>query len=208
MPRRVLIVSLIAALLYLPTIPSVAGAPEITPEEQWFIYDLNRARSDPAGYAAEHGMNLTKNLAPQPPLAVNLDLSESSGFKAYEWGTFYSYPGGLPTSHCSPLTGICPDELAWNYGYRHPWGTNDGNSIEGVWASNGISHPSAAAFINSPAHQAFMFEWYRTEIGAGLAHVDDGGGWDSYFAVHIAERANGLPHTFVTGVVYDDVNAN
>jgi hypothetical protein len=71
----------------------VAGA-QLTEQELHFLYELNRARSDPPGWAAEQGLGSRTGgdgqpttlvgIEPRPPLAMNEILVDSSGFKAEE----------------------------------------------------------------------------------------------------------------------------
>jgi hypothetical protein len=65
-----------------------------TGEEMLFVYEVNRARSDPPGWAVEMGIDQMiggdgnpadlVGLAPQPPLALNRTLVESARFKGQE----------------------------------------------------------------------------------------------------------------------------
>jgi hypothetical protein len=70
-----------------------AGA-HLTEQELHFLYELNRARNDPPGWAAEYGLGSVPGgdgnpttlvgVAPRPPLALNETLVDSAGFKAQE----------------------------------------------------------------------------------------------------------------------------
>lgn len=216
MRRRLLIVSLIAALLYLPSVPSSAGsttpspepAPEATTQEQliraqWFIYDVNLARRDPQGYGAAHNPQINvAGISSLPPLAVNAALMSSTKTKVDAmnsrnvvnhlcgdgWGTTY-----------------CPDHLAAQAGY--PINDSASNTIEAIWGGGPAGYPDAGAYLAQPAgssHRALLFEWVdRREIGAAL--VADSS--TSYFATHVARRQNS-DLVFITGVVYDDRDAD
>jgi len=205
MPRRVLIASLIAALLYLPTLPSVAGTPNVTPEEQWFAYEVNRARSDPAGYAAAHGVYLSDPPSPKPPLAVNDDLFESSEVKSDAMAAL-----GTAENHLCPYPGygttLCPNRLALDAGYPLvSWWDPDANQIEIFWGGGPGSLPQVMTFMQSPQHRGVLFEWDRVEIGVGVEQGQAG----SWFAAHIARRDESDPRqTFITGVVFADANGD
>lgn len=202
-------------MLLMVTPVAMAAPEDVTAEEQWFVYDLNRARWDPQGYAAEieaaypgaYGLSEAAGLLPQPPLAPNTSLYASSGFKSNEMA-WYDY-----FAHKSPITGKWPNGLARSYGYPLPsyWSSND-NYIEVLWASNGGGSvpPPAAIFMDSPYHTPILFQWTRHEIGVG--HTDlcsTRGGSCRALSVNAASRTESAPWTlFVTGVAYDDANGN
>src|SRR5688572_22041352 len=113
------------------------------PEEQLFVYLLNRARHDPVAYQQEN--NLPVDLAyvtPRGPLAVNEDLYESSEFHAVEMAT-HNYFG-----HQSALNGQWPNQMARNAGYVLPadW-PNDNNYIESLAA--GTNYSTASQPLNA-----------------------------------------------------------
>lgn len=200
MLRRALIGLLLLALVPIPGI-SLAGSSAIAPEEQWFAYEVNRARSDPAGYAIEHGVYLSDPPEAKPPLAVNDDLFESSEVKSDAMALL-----GTASNHLCPYPGygttLCPNRTALDAGYPLvSWWDPDANQIEIFWGGGPGSMPEVVAFIQSPEHRGVLFEWDRVEIGAGLTQTEA----DSWFAAHIARRDESNPHqTFITGVVFDD----
>jgi len=75
-----------------------ASAAEPTQQELHFLYEVNRARSDPAGWAIEYGLDsilggdgqyvTLTSVAPKPPLALNAALVDSARFKAQELADF------------------------------------------------------------------------------------------------------------------------
>jgi len=123
-----------------------AGPEDATAAEQWFLYDLNRARWNAAEYAdyvkAEYGTNPSKGgypmdyldlLEPAPPLAPNPSLFAATGYKAHLTAGAGFYPGGAGSFqadwtslyyHCSYLDGgrmwRCPNRLAKDFGYDLP----------------------------------------------------------------------------------------
>ncbi|HAX82192.1 MAG TPA: hypothetical protein DCY40_06470, partial [Actinobacteria bacterium] len=218
MVRRSLIVTLAAALIGTP-IASQATTADTSATEQWLIYELNRARWNPWGYAEDHGVVPAQTdgpLLPRPPLAVNTDLAQSSGYKAQQT---VDYPNLFnAVTHCTTAPGPkpCPDGLARYFGYPLP-GTNDAvNTIESYWSSNGLgaTPPDVAGFLASPQHIDVMFKWEdRREVGVGWADgcavtpsvcADKGG--MSYLFIHLGYRS--APQLFITGVVFTDSNGN
>ena len=72
----------------------------VLPEEQLFVYLLNRARNDPVAYQQEQNLSVDLSyVTPRAPLAVNDKLFASSSFHANEMAT-YNYFG-----HQSQVTG-------------------------------------------------------------------------------------------------------
>ena len=90
--------SFFAALMAAILVAAQAGAgEEPTHDEQFLIYELNRARNDPAGWASEVGLDLLTGgdgqlatlagVAPRPPLAVNETLVETARYRASDMAT-------------------------------------------------------------------------------------------------------------------------
>lgn len=71
----------IAALLAMP----LCAQQQPTEAEMAFIYELNRARSDPQRYDTENSLGgILAGVAAQPPLALNLNLVQSARFHSAE----------------------------------------------------------------------------------------------------------------------------
>lgn len=190
-----------------------ALAQDPTADEQLLIYEINRARSNPQAYAAEHGLGpLLDGVAPSPPLAVNMSLQGSSGFHVWEMATF-GYFG-----HQSPVTGDWPNQMAYDAGYPLPGWPGDQNYIESLAA--GYADVNAAlegwivdAGVSPPGHREHLlatgasesFWLMHREIGAGF-YTLPGSPFVRYYAVHTAFENPG--DTFLTGVVFNDVNGN
>ncbi len=65
---------------------------QITQEAQLLVYDLNRARNDPAGFAQEQNLNVDLSFVrPRPPLAINAELSVAAERHALEMGNHDDY---------------------------------------------------------------------------------------------------------------------
>ena len=96
-------------------IASHAGTPapaDPTPDGMHFLYEVNRARHDPAAWAHENTLGaLLDAFAPAQPLAVNRTLVAASQAKAAEFPQYHYF------SHQSPVTGWPNDLLRVVFGY-------------------------------------------------------------------------------------------
>lgn len=201
------------------------GPIEPSPAEQAGIYELNRARNDPAAYGAAIGFDLSA-VAARPPLAVNPNLQGGARFHADLMLDHHEY------GHTSALLGIGPNQMAADNGYDlfgngtgFSWGT--ANTIESILRSvNQVSSTTAAVKVlvidkdvPGAGHRVHLmgahpqYEAHR-EIGFGWA-----AGVDSFpefglprplptklCAIHTAHRDPA--DRFLTGVVYRDANRN
>lgn len=147
--------------------PLVARAAEPTQQELHFLYEVNRARSDPAAWAAEYGLDAViggdgayvtlMDVAPKPPLALNTTLVASARFKAQELATFDNW--GHQSQQAPDY--YWPNELVRNvFGYplatQVPAGGNsyytiadDSNQIESLAAGYGGGATNYAIAINA-----------------------------------------------------------
>jgi hypothetical protein len=200
--RILTVIALAAALLLVPA-PSPAGS-DAAAWEQWFVYELNRARWNPGGYAAEHGVAFPAPIGALPPLAVNSQLTASASSRAHEMATFDYF------SHRSPVTGAWPNRIVRDHGFSLPsWAANAANHVESIWMGAGAAWPTPAAFLASGAHRAVLLAssenwWFESanEVGIGR-HAASG---ERRAAVHLA-RAD-ASRVFVTGVAFHDANGN
>jgi len=183
----------------------------VSAEEQLFVYLLNRARHDPAAYAAEAGLAVAlTDAAPQPPLAVNPELFDSSEFHADEMAVNDYF------AHQSAVTADWPNKMARDAGYALPAAWLDGaNNIESIDAGLAGAAETLAQLLenagadplDTQAHLLatdLLFEPHR-EIGVGHA-TDAGSTFVDYWAVHTAFTDTTGP--FLTGVVFNDLNFN
>jgi hypothetical protein len=207
-----------ASLLALP----LAAQQQPTDREMAFIYELNRARSDPQRYDTENSMGgLLDGVAAQPPLALNLNLVESARFHAEEMAANGYF------AHQSDVTGDWPNEMVRDAGYplvsSWPDGANylESLAVIGTSGSSISYHPNDAlkallvdAGISPPGHRIHLlamdsFNGAFREVGTGYA---EGDGWTgginaaAYWAIHTGRR-NADP-IWLTGVVYNDTNTN
>ena len=194
--------------------PARAATPDLSPEEQQLIYELNLARRDPAGYAAQHpdlaGSAAIAAAVPRPPLAVTDSLFGSAGSHAGEMAaTGY-------VAHQSPVTGMWPNEMTRRAGYPLVSSLADAdNNVESVTAGD-VPSPGAAlaALLDSEPHRTHLlgitpFFALHRQVGAGWAvgaPWADGAQPAGYWVVHTGYDGGAEP--FLTGVVYDDANDN
>ena len=200
------------------------GAIEPTADEQVGIYELNRARNDPAAYGEEIDFDLS-SVPARPPLAVNRNLTGSAHFHAQVMFDHHEY------GHISTLYGIGPNQMAVDNGYDlfgfgldNNWTTV--NTIESIMRSvNQVATAPAAVKtlvidkdVSGAGHRVHLLA-----IGNYGDHREIGFGWaagtDSFpefglpkllptktLAIHTAYESAG--DTFVTGVVFRDANGN
>ena len=184
-------------------LPAAAGEPaDPTAEEQHFIYLINRARHDPRTYELERSLTVDlSGVTPQPPLAVNANLTGSARFHAEEMAT-YDY-------------GDQPNKMARDFGYSLPSDYDDAdNNIESlvagtyVDAEDGLEMLIVDEGIVPPGHRIHLlamdpfWEDHR-EIGVGHAY-NASSEYGNYWAIHTA--CVSPSDTFLTGVVFDDLD--
>jgi serralysin len=169
-----------------------------SPEEQQFVYELNRARWIPSGVEAEAGL-AAGTLLPAPPLAPSDTLADAAGFRSDEMAQ------GNYFDHQSPITGDWPNAVARDYGYLLPaYWPDQANSIESIHRGNPTLLGVLQSFVDSPTHRNHLMGqgWFAThrEIGVGARLGDRT--WTVLTAYSDPEDL------FITGVVYADANGN
>jgi uncharacterized protein YkwD len=203
-------------LLALP----VAAQQQPTPAEMAFIYELNRARSDPQRYDQENNLGgILNGVAARPPLALNLNLVQSARFHSAEMATHGYF------AHQSAVTGDFPNKMARDAGYplRSSW-PDDYNYIESLAAlysgGSSASYPAPAALKaliidagwNPPGHREHLlgmttFAAEFREVGTGYAEgIGVGYPSGAYWSIHTGRRDS--DPVWLTGVVYVDSNSN
>jgi hypothetical protein len=184
--------------------------PSVRPEEQLFVYLLNRARHDPVAYQQEQNLPVDLSYVdPQPPLAVNESLFASARFHTDEMAAQNYYDTQ------SAVSGDWPNKMARDHGYELPAHfLNDVNNIESLTA--GTLRATAQQALQTlivddgiPGRRNHLlgiggFEIYR-EIGVGHS-FSASSDFDHYWAVHAA--LSNTSDRFLTGVVFDDRNNN
>jgi hypothetical protein len=102
----------IALLFAATTLAAVARAGDPDGTEMEFLWQVNRARSDPGAWGHENGLGtLLDAIAPQPPLAWNATLANSAQAKAQEFIDHDYF------AHQSPVTGSPNQLIVGLFGY-------------------------------------------------------------------------------------------
>jgi hypothetical protein len=196
----------------------------VAAEEQLFIYELNRARHDPVAYQLERSLPVSlAGVAARPPLAVNNDLFDSTEFHAVDMAVDNYFAHNTPE-------GLTPNQMVRNEGYVLPGSYPTlGNNVESIAFGGGFpTSPTATAgqaleqliidedtpSLGHRIQLLAMSEFAAThrEIGVGHRaidrfHPEHGLTFkEDYWAIHTA--VSNASDKFLTGVVFNDVNAN
>jgi hypothetical protein len=212
---RIWVTCITTAYLLVAALPSAGEQPPDN-VEQLFIYELNRARNNPARFDQQNSLAADlSGVAPQPPLAVNNNLVHSASFHAEEMATF-NYFG-----HTSAVTGDQPNKMALDHGYPLPFFyPEEANNIESIAA--GTAQDTALeplvlliedVGVDPPGHRIHLlamdpFFADHREIGVGHA-FNMAAQFDHYWAIHTGVRDDSVAAPqFLTGVVFSDANGN
>ena len=186
--------------------------PSVAAEEQLFVYLLNLARHDPSAYQTEQALPVSlAGIASQPPLAVNDQLFDSTEFHAQDMADRNYFDHNTPE-------GLTPNEMVRNADYTlNPIFWPTGNNVESIAGGTNIDTAQEAlnlllvdAGVSPPAHRIQLlamvsfFQDHR-EIGVGHA-FNSTSDLQNYWAIHTAYTNSS--DKFLTGVVYNDLNAN
>jgi hypothetical protein len=229
--------SLVGIALWTTGSALVAGAADPTAQELHFLYEVNRARNDPAAWAAGYNLGAETggdgqpatlaNVDPQPPLAWNPELTDSARFKAQEIAD-NDYSGHQST--IGPNF-YWPDELARHFGYPlapyvpNPAGGyfyfgDDANQIESLARSYGPGRQDFSQAVNAVitlivdssglGHRDHMLAMSPINV----AFIEAGAGYASnpsgLFRNYWAFHT-GVRETveiWLTGVAFSDTNGN
>ncbi len=175
---------------------------------QLFLYLLNEARSDPAAYQQREGLTLDlSGVAQRQPLAWNAVLQQAAQFHSTEMAVYNYF------AHQSAVTGQWPNANVRAHGYNLPsWFPGDSNYLESIGAGTFRTTAQAGLkpLIISDSHRDHLlgidaFNADQREAGIGFAQ-NPNSTYTNYWTVH-ATRSEPSP-TFLTGVVFDDLNDN
>lgn len=179
--------------------------------EQFFVYALNRARHDPVAYQLEQDLPVDlAYVTPRAPLAVNDQLYASAEFHAAEMASYNYF------DHQSQVTGDWPNKMARDQGYQLPaWWTSDTNYIESIAAGyptvmeslNGLIVDEGVPLLGHRVHLLSTDEFTVDDRQIGVGHAyNQSTVYRDYWAIHITREDPS--ETFLTGVVFDDLNGN
>ncbi|GMV79495.1 MAG: hypothetical protein AMXMBFR7_06790 [Planctomycetota bacterium] len=222
MPMRILL-CVLAGLLSFGAHARSAAAPESvqvkregvepTQDEQLFIYLLNKARHDPPAYGKSIGLNLDQ-VIPRPPLALNKELTASARFRAGDQAKRRYF------GHTDP-DGVGPNRHARESGYKlaasfgSKLADNNIESCSGgdVLPADALKRLIVDEGVPSLGHRKHLLGMVPNHdsalevgVGAVIPAPADGAVYAAYYTIHTARTDK--PEAFVTGVVYDDKNAN
>jgi hypothetical protein len=197
---RIIVAAVVGIGIVVPAGSEAVASTDPVIDAQMLVYEINRARANPAAFAAEAGVALPAETVPAPPLAIDPRLASSATFKANEIAT-NGYFG-----HQSAVTGVWPNRLARDHAFPLPSEWSDGaNNIESLHSGSPSPFNVLLSFFNSPSHRRHLF----AESAFFLSHNVVGVGRSStanVWAVHTAYAST--TDRFITGVVYADLDGN
>ena len=164
-----------------------AAGREPTNKEQFFVSELNRARSDPGAWAIEQtlGVDLSAVEA-RPPLALNHALTGSAAFHADEMGA------AQYCAHLSTVSGELANKWARDAGYPLASGLPDAaNSIESI--ACGFGNPPGSPFhLPLEVLKSLILDENVPSLGH-RKHLLGFGGFDSMREVGVVAVSPGAP---------------
>lgn len=183
----------------------------LTRNEQLFLELVNAARLDPTGEAERQGIALNEGLGagtipdtPVQPLAANAQIQEAAAGHG-QWmldtdtfshtGAGGSSPGDRMSAEGYPFEGTSA------------WGENIA-----LWRTTGTVDLQAAiiqhhnGLYESPGHRENLFRSYFRETGISQERGEFEPGWDTSMLTHKFGLSGS--HVFLTGVIFDDSDAN
>ena len=183
-----------------------------SPNEQYLLELVNRARANPAAEAARLGIDLNQGLAPgtittapKPPLALQPQLITTARAHS-QWmldtdtfshtGVAGSSPGDRMESAGYPFSG------SWTWGENIAWQGTTG-TIQ-VTESTASMHDG---WFLSAGHRANLMNASFDEVGMGLL-TGRFESWNALMGTQDFARSDGTPGPLLTGVVYEDLNGN
>lgn len=187
---------------------------ELTPFEQLLLELINRARLDPAGEAARHGVSLNAGLAAgtisasaKDPLAGN-DLLADAARAHSTWmlaADLFSHAGAggsSPTQRMVDAGYVLSG--AWATGENIAWvGTTGAVDIEA------FTEQIHRNLFRSAGHRENMLEAGFREAGIGVvagSFLSQGTDWNALMATEAFARSGAA--YFITGVVYEDADGD
>jgi hypothetical protein len=191
-----------------------------TPQEQYMLELVNRARLDPAAEAARYGIDLNEGLAPntlsstpKEPLAFNPSLIQSARLHS-QWmldnDVFSHYEGTIDPGDRMEAAGFVFSG-SWTYGENLAWrgttGTLDLNpsvaaSHEGLFVDAGI---------DDRGHRLNLMNNDFCEVGIGVktgVFTASGKNYNAGMITQDFGSTEAHPDSFLVGVVYQDLDGN
>jgi Ca2+-binding RTX toxin-like protein len=181
------------------------ASPQISAQEQLLLELMNRARLDPAGEAARHGISLNEGLAAgtlsaaaRAPLAWNADLGEAAALHS-AWmlaadSFSHTGSGGSQPWDRSKAAGYASGQIGENISFI--------GSSASVDASAAVVNHHTNLFL-SPGHRLNILGDYR-EVGLGQelgAFTQGGSTWSASMVTEVFGKG---AQAHVTGVAFAD----
>ncbi len=186
----------------------------MTPAEQFFLEQLNRARLDPLAEAARFDIDLNQGLSGPPltgearqPLAPNAVLRDASAAHS-QWmldTNTFSHTGEGGSTATARIQAVMDLQPAWRTGENISWSGTTGT----VDLDSSVSAQHRSLFL-SPGHRTNILEEFFDQIGVaqvrGPFTHSNGVTYDTSM---ITNKFVGQDATrFLTGVVYDDTDGD
>jgi hypothetical protein len=209
-------------------VPAASGGPNLvyshgdpTPQEQYMLELVNRARLNPSGEAARYGIDLNEGLSPntisatlKQPLAFNSHLLQSARVHS-QWmldnNTFSHYGAGGNSPGDRMQAAGYVFSGTWTYGENIAWRGTTGvlnldqsvaNSHQDLFVDQGIS---------DRGHRVNLMKEAFCEVGVGVrsgVYVIDTQDYNSGMITQDFGKTGADPAAFVLGVVYRDTDGN
>jgi len=183
-----------------------------TPNEQYLLELVNRARSKPSEEASQFGIDLNQGLDPNTissdskrPLAFNSRLIESARFHSQNMLDFDFFAHeGLDGS----VPGDRMKQAGYNFSGSWTWGENIGwsGSTGPINATKKVAEIHKGLFL-SPFHRENIMNPVFEEIGISTLEGDYFYEDKDYHSVMVTQNfatSDGSPRPFLTGVVFLD----
>jgi uncharacterized protein YkwD len=202
-----------------PTTAYSHGDP--TNYEQYFLEMVNRARLNPAGEAANYGIDLNEGLpagtlstAPRPPLALNAELLAAARLHS-QWmldtDTFsHTGDGGSNPKDRMEAAGFS-FVPSWNYGENIAWVGSTGMIDLSTAARNNHDNLFVDEGIEGRGHRVNLLNAAFRETGIGVLRGVFSYDGDDYNACMVTEdfgATSAHASSFLVGVVYRDSNGD
>ena len=176
---------------------------QVSGQEQLLLERLNDARANPAAYGAAIGVDLS-NVAASQPLALNPQLVTAARGHAQDMND-QAYFDDIAPGAVDPGKRLTDAGFTWNtWGESSLGGPNYNTAPEALQA---LITDKGFDDFNHRVHLLNADPFYGKENQVGIGIVQNGAGpLTNYYTIDTAVSDN--PSPFITGVVFNDANAN
>src|SRR4051812_38258965 len=183
--------------------------------EQFFLQELNDARSNPAAYGASLGLDLS-SYAPSQPLAMNALLVQAARQHSQDMfaRNYFAHltPDGLAPSQRVAAAGFASTGVAESIAYSYQSGlpvTNDA-SFQIQKATATLSDLIVDSGVPDLGHRKMLLDaggqlraFHQAGVGIDLEGPQPGQTWTDLTTIDMASTSDS--RAFLTGVVFNDV---